>query len=449
MTALAAEPGPRRHVSDDPRNEVRTGLVIAGLFFGLFGGWAAFAPLDSAVVAPGVVVVSGSRQTVQHRDGGIVTRLPVREGDRVQKGQILLELATSELAAQEQASAVQVIELEATRARLIAESAGLATVPRPATWANLPPEYQQTARVVLARQQNELQARRNSLNSQVAVLNQRSQQLSSRIEGYRSQIDSVGEQSRLIQDEVQGVRSLAERGLVPLPRLRALERTQAELQGRRGELTAAIEQAREGIGESRLEAISARQRQAEQREAQLREADTQLAELYPRLQAVREQLERARVRAPATGRVVGLKVFTEGGVVRAGEPLMDIVPEQQPLVVEARVRPTDIDDLRVGQRSEVRFSGFGSRNVPIVEGELRRVSADRFEDEKTGEPYFKAEVVVPPEELARLQEGAARGARDLKSGMPVELVVPLRKRTALQYLLEPLNASLWRSFREN
>jgi HlyD family secretion protein len=341
-----------------------------------------------------------------------------------------------------------VIELEALRARLIAESAGLLNVPRPAAWANLPQEYQATAATVLRRQQEEMQVRRASLNSQIAVLNQRGQQLSSRIEGYNSQIASVGEQSRLIQEEVKGVRSLAEKGLVPLPRLRALERSEAELQGRRGELSAAISQAREGIGESRMEAISLRQRQAEQREAQLREIDTQLAELYPKLRAVREQLERSRVRAPATGRVVGLTAFTEGGVIRSGEPIMDVVPENQPLVIEARVNPADVDDLRVGQRTEVRFSAFTGRNIPIVKGDVTRISADRFENEQTGEAYFKAEVVVPMEELRRLQEGTARGERELKSGLPVELVVPLRKRTALQYLTEPLNQSLWRSFRE-
>jgi HlyD family secretion protein len=438
----------RRHVTDDARREIRVGLVVLVGFFGVFGGWAAFAPLDAAVVAPGVVVVSGSRQTVQHRDGGIVTRLAVREGDRVQKGQILLELATSEIAAQEEASAIQVIELEALRARLTAESAGLAGVPRPAAWADLPQEYQATAAAVLRRQQEEMQVRRASLNSQIAVLNQRGQQLSSRIQGYNSQIASVGEQSRLIQDEVKGVRSLAEKGLVPLPRLRALERSEAELQGRRGELSAAISQAQEGIGESRMEAISLRQRQAEQREVQLREIDTQLAELYPKLRAVREQLERSRVRSPATGRVVGLTAFTEGGVIRSGEPIMDVVPERQPLVVEARVNPADVDDLRVGQRTEVRFSAFTGRNIPIVKGQVTRISADRFENEQTGEAYFKAEVVVPMDELRRLQEGTARGERDLKSGLPVELVVPLRKRTALQYLTEPLNQSLWRSFRE-
>jgi HlyD family secretion protein len=432
----------------DAKREVRLGMVVLVGFFGLFGGWAAMAPLDAAVVAPGVVTVAGSRQTVQHQEGGIVSRLAVREGDRVEKDQVLLELATNELAAQEESAALQVIELEAFRSRLTAESAGLASVPRPAAWATLEPRYAQAAATILRRQTEEMQVRRASLNSQIAVLNQRSEQLSSRIQGYNSQITSVGEQSRLIGEEVTGVRSLADKGLVPLPRLRALERSQAELQGRRGELNAAIEQAREGIGESRLEAISARERRAEERDAQLRQVDTQLAELYPKLRAVRTQLERSRVRAPATGRVVGLTVFTEGGVIRPGEPVLDIVPENQPLVVEAKVNVSDIDDLRVGQRTEVRFSGFGGRDTPILYGEVRGISADRFEEERTGMAYFKTQVVVPREELGRLQASAARGERDLKAGMPVEMVVPLRKRTALQYLFEPLNQRLWRSFRE-
>jgi HlyD family secretion protein len=440
---------PAKHHTDDPRREIRFGVAVIVAFFGVFGGWAAFAPLDAAVVAPGVVVVSGSRQTVQHPDGGVVRSLAVREGDRVEKGQVLLELATNDLAAAEESLAVQVIEMEALRARLLAEGANLPTVPQPASWADMPPEHRATAAAVLSRQQVEMQARRNSLSSQLAVLAQRSEQLSARISGYQSQIASVSEQSRLIQDEVTGVRSLAERGLVPLPRLRALERSAAELQGQRGELSASIEQAREGIGETRLEAIAARQRLAEDRQAQIREADTQLATLQPKLRATRDQLERSRVRAPATGRVVALTAFTIGGVIRPGDRILDIVPEQQPLVVEAQVSPADVDDLRIGQKTEVRFSAFKGRNVPIVDGAVTRISADRFQDEQTGVAYFKAEVVVPREELARLEASAGQGERELKAGLPVEMVVPLRKRTALQYLLEPLNQTLWRSFRES
>jgi HlyD family secretion protein len=360
-------------VTDDARREVRLGIGVLVLFFGLFGGWAALAPLDAAVVAPGVVTVAGNRQTVQHQEGGTVSALLVREGDRVQKGQVVLELATSELKAQEESAALQVIELEAFRARLLAEAQGLARAPRPATWTTLAPEYQAAANTILQRQNEEMQVRNAALSSQVAVLNQRSQQLASRIDGYNSQIASVGEQSRLIQDEVTGVRTLADKGLVPLPRLRALERSAAELQGRRGELSAAIEQAREGIGESRLEAIAARERRAEDREAQLRQVETQLAEIYPKVRALRTQLERSRIRAPATGRVVGLAVFTEGGVIRPGEGVLDIVPEDQPLVVEAQVNPSDVDDLRIGQRTEVRFSSLGR---PRRSDRLRRGEAD-------------------------------------------------------------------------
>ena len=447
MTAVAADTSAQGVAGDDAGKEIRIGLLIMAVFFGGLGGWAALAPLDAAVVAPGVVVVSGNRQTVQHQEGGIVRRLAVREDDRVEKGQVLLELATSDLAAQEEASATQVIELEAFRARLQAESSGAASVPRPAAWAELPARYAEIANGVLRRQNEEMRVRRASLNSQIAVLNQRSQQLSSRIGGYNSQIASVREQSRLIQDEVEGLNTLADKGLVPLSRLRAMQRTEAELQGRRGELGAAIEQAREGIGESRLEAISAREQQAEEREAQLRQVDTQLAELYPQLRAVRAQIERSLVRAPATGRVVALAVFTEGGVIRPGEAVLDIVPESQPLVVEAQVSPTDVDDLRVGQRTEVRFSSLGGRDTPMVFGEVTRISADRFEDERSGAAYFKAQAVVPREELQRLQRRGGND-RELSSGMPVEMVVPLRKRTALQYIFEPLNQRVWRSFRE-
>lgn len=434
---------------DDPGRDIRRGGLIAAVFFLGFGGWAAFAPLDAGVVAPGVVVVSGYRQAVQHRDGGTVSALHVKEGDRVTRGAIVIEFAATEIQAQERALFGQFIELDATRARLLAESAEATTIAVPAAWAAFSGPDRALAETILARQQREMNTRRNSLGAQVGVLGQRRQQLTSRIEGYHNQIASLNRQGDLIGEELTGLNTLAEKGLVPMPRIRALERQQAEIEGRRAELVASIAQTREAMGETRLQSLSIVGEKAEDRAASLRDVEMRLADVSPRLEAFRSQLERTRVRAPASGLVVGLTANTVGGVVAPGARIMDVVPENQPLVIEARVRPEDADDLKVGMRTEIRFSGLSGRATPILHGTLRRISADRFTDERTGAGYFLVEAEAPRAELERIASTNGDVAIALKAGLPAEMVAPLRKRTALQYLLEPLDQAIWRSFRQH
>lgn len=408
---------PRSDTQDDSgRSEIRAGVIALALFFLGFGGWAAFAPLDAAVVAPGVVVVSGNRQTVQHRDGGIVSRIEVKEGDRVQRGQVLIELGSPELVAQEQALLSQVVDLQMQRERLTAEQAGARALQPPTEWEALTAEDRAVADAAFERHRRE--AVRGSWSAYDA-----------RIVGYRGEIASLNRQESLLNDELRGMRTLAEEQLVPLTRVRALERSLAELQGRRAELTSLIASTQQ------------------ERYEELRRVDARLAELAPQLAGARERLELTRLRAPTDGQVVGLQVHTVGGVVGAGERLMDVVPEGQDLIVEAQVAPESADNLQTGMRTEVRITAFGGRNLPIVFGEIRQVSADRFVDERTGRAYFTAQVAVPPEELRRLTEAAGDEHR-LRPGLSAQVVVPTRKRTALQYLIEPLNQTLWRSLRE-
>lgn len=401
---------------DAGRSEIRAGIIALVVFFVGFGGWAAFAPLDAAVVAPGVIVVSGNRQTVQHRDGGVVSEINVREGDRVERGEVLIELGSPELVAQEQALLSQVVDLQMQRARLAAEQRGARTLQRPAEWATLSPDDRAVADAAFERNQQE--ARRGVWSPYDA-----------RIAGYRGEINSINRQEALLREELAGMRELADEQLVPMTRVRSLERSLADLQGRRAQLTATIASTQQ------------------ERYEDSRQVDARLAELAPQLAGARERLELTRLRAPADGVVVGLTVHTVGGVVRPGERVMDVVPEGQDLIIEARVRPQDADDLEPGQTTEVRISAFGGRNLPIVHGEVRQVSADRFTDERNGEGYFLAQVVVPPDQLALLAD-AENGGRRLRAGLPAEVVVPTRKRTALQYLLEPLNQAVWRSLRE-
>lgn len=416
MSADPVTPAASADDADSGRREIRAGLIAIVVFFVGFGGWAAFTPLDAAVVAPGVVVVSGNRQTVQHRDGGVVSSIAVKEGDRVQQGQVLIELGAPELVAQEQALLSQVVDLQMQRARLTAEQRGANELQRPPEWAALSPEDREVAETAYQRNRRAFGGRRGVWSEYDA-----------RISGYRGEIASIGRQETLLEEELSGMRELAAEQLVPLTRVRALERSLAELQGRRAELTSLIASTQQ------------------ERYQELRRVDARLAELTPQLAGARQQLELTRLRAPVDGVVVGLSVHTVGGVISPGQRVMDIVPQDQDLIVEAQVRPEDADDLEPGLQTEVRITAFGGRNLPIVHGVVRQVSADRFTDDRTGRAYFLTQVVVPQDELERLTEDAGRR---LRAGLPAQVIVPTRQRTALQYLLEPLNQTLWRSLRE-
>lgn len=445
MTDAVVPPGPPPAeppvALDNPRRELVIGGAIIVLFFVIFLGWAALAPLDAGAYAQGQVAVSGNRQAVQHREGGVVSALLVAEGDTVRAGQVLLQLSSGELKANERGVASQVYALFAQRSRLIAERDRLSAIPAPAEFASLSAEDQVLAQESLRIQQQQFNARRSGRTTETGVLGQRIAQLNEQIAGYQGQIAANIEQQRLIQDELAGMRSLAERGFAPLTRVRALERTAAQLDGELGSLRAQIAQSREAVGETRLQMSGVSTELNEDVAEQLRLIDVQLNELRPRMKELRAQIARNEVRAPASGEVVGLTIFTQGGVVQAGQTLMEIVPRDASQVIVAQIAPNDVDNLRVGLLTEVRFPGLRERAPPIINGRVTRISADSFTVEETGARYFRAEIVVPASELAKL----GRGAETLRPGAPVEVVVLLRKRTALGYLLEPLTNNLWRS----
>lgn len=433
--------------ADKPHRELRIGGAIAALFFVGLLGWAAVTPLDAGAYAQGVVAVSGSRQAVQHRDGGIVTALHIVEGQTVTKGQALLKISASELVAAERGLTGEVIALLAQRARLKAEQGGLSSVAAPAEFASLAPEDRPLAAEALRGQRLLFDARRSSIRTERSVLSQRMRQHSEQINGYAHQMRSNQEQQRLIGEELGGMRSLLPKGFVSINRIRGMERTAAELDGIHGAYRADIARASEAIGEARMQVVGLDKQMMEEVAAQMREGQVRLDELQPKLVSVREQLVRSTVRAPASGRVVGLKIFTVGGVVSAGETVMEIVPQDRALVIEAKASPTDADDLRPGMKTQIRFTALQERNLPILVGRISKVSADSFEDERTGMHFFKLELLVPPEELGKLRKVRRDGG--LRAGLPVDIVIPLRKRTALSYLVEPLTQTLWLAGREN
>lgn len=426
---------------DSPRPELMLGIGIIVVFFVGFLGWAAFAPLDAGAFAQGQVSVSGNRQAVQHRDGGVVGALMVAEGDKVRRGQVLVRLNAGELNASERGAASQVFALLAQRSRLIAERDRLPTLPIPPEFASLPPEDQALADEAMRLQRLQYAARGAGRSTETGVLNQRIGQLRDQMDGYERQIEANATQQRLISEELEGLRSLAAQGYAPLTRVRALERTAAALEGEQGSLRAQVARTREQIGEARLQTLGVSTKLNEDVAEQLRQVEIQLNDLRPKMIELRDQLARAEIRSPATGQVVGLSVFTPGGVIQPGQTLMEIVPDEASQVIVAQVDPADIDNLRIGLDTEVKFPGLRERNPPIVHGRVTRISADSFTDEKTGRSHYRAEVVVPQSELERL--GSA--ARSIRAGMPVQVVMLTRKRTVLAYLVEPLVQSLWRS----
>ena len=243
------------------------------------------------------------------------------------------------------------------------------------------------------------------------------------------------------------MQSLAAEGFASQNRVRALQRSQAELGGQRGQYAASIAQANEQVGESHLQSLQLDKQRAEDIASQLRDVEFQLNDAQPKFSAARDQRARLQIRAPAGGQVVGLTVFTVGGVIQAGQKLMDIVPGKSALVIEARVSPLDADSVRVGREVEVKFPSLHDRSLSLLKGTLTKLSADSFVDDKTGARYFQAEATVPPSVLDQLRL-ADSDQFQLKPGLPAQVLIPLRKRTALQYLLQPLTDSLWRSFRE-
>ena len=436
-------------LADEPvRRTSRLGWSVVVLFFGVFLGFAAFIPMDAAVSADGFVKVSGERQTVQHRIGGTIARLNVREGQMVHAGDVLVELTGAEIEANERSLAAQVVDLLAERARLQAEITGAPSIAVPPEFATLSPGDKALADQAMHLQERQLASNRAAVGSQRQVIAQQAAQLSDKVGGLGRQMEANQAQDKSYDDQLAGMRELAAQGYASVNRVRELERARQATSGDFARLAADRASTRTQIGEMRFRQISLSTDNLRLASEDLRKVMDNLNTVYPRWQDARQQAEGIRIRAPATGQVVGLSVFTVGGVIAPGEKLMAIVPSGASLVVEARVRPDDADDIEEGQLANLKFPSFHDRNMPVIEGRVTRVSADAFTDEKSGFRYYTTEVTVPPADIAKIRALRNSGA-GLKPGLPVAVIVPLRKRTLLDYLLEPLDQSFWRTGHEH
>jgi epimerase transport system membrane fusion protein len=415
------------------------GIVLA--IFGGLGGWSALAPIDSAAVAPGVVTVQSYRKTVQHLEGGIVRRLSVSEGQQVAEGEVLIELEGTQFQAEMEVLRLQQLALQAEEARLLAERDNAPAVVYPDS-SSLPSD---DPRVVEIRQGQEtlFTARRKAYAGEVSVLEQTVAQLEAQIEGLQSVIASKRELLDSYSTEMVDLRRLLEEGLTDRQKLRELERNSVEQQGEVAELIATSAAAEARINESRLRVLQVEREFQTSVAAELGEAQARLADIAERLASASDRVERALIRAPVSGRVLQLGVHTVGGVITPGQPLLDIVPELESLVVEAQISPLDIDRVRAGLPARLRFSGFKRNRVPEVRGTVATVSADRLENKAAGTSYFLARVELEEGQI-ELLDGV-----ELVPGMPVEVMINTGSRTMLGYLWEPVAESVTRSFRED
>lgn len=447
MIGLQAQPSSIDAAVGDPRREIRYGSAAAAIFFVGFLGWAAVAPLDAAAFASGQVTTSGGPQGVQSREGGVIQALHVREGDRVTKGDVLVDLAAADVRASVQALTSRVVARKAEIARLEAERQGATTLKPWLGFDLLPATEKAEAERALALEEQALASRRAAAVTQQAVLAQRVVQGQQQILGNQRELAALQTQDRVLGEQIGAMKSLAEKGYAPRVRVNDLEQTAAGLKGAMGSRQADAARLASAVGEAQLQITDHKLQRDRQIAEELRVAQDDLRALEPQLAAARELLRRAEIKAPVSGKVFALQANTVGGVAKPGETLMRIVPDKQDLVVEGKLPARDAADVRLGQQARVKFPALRDRSLPTVSGTISRISADSYIDERTGAQFFEVEVRVNKDELETLRK--IRGAQKaIMPGLAADVMVTLRKRTALQYALEPMLQAFGRSGHE-
>jgi len=428
----------------DDRPIRRLGYLIVILVFVFFGGWSLLAPLGSAALAPGSVTVEGYRKTVQHLEGGIVKTIHVRDGDTISKGQVLIELEDTSSRAQLETLRGQLLFALAREARLIAERDGKSSVTYPASLINAAatdPRAQEDMRV----QDQSFAVRKRSRAGEIEILKEQRQQLLDKIEGIKAQRTSRSNLSSSLNKELLDFRAMLEEGYVEKQKVSELERRLAESEGDRGDFVANIATAQTQISEIELKILQIDKEFQREVIEELSKVQSELSELNEKTQWLDDTVTRTVIKAPESGMVLGLTVHNLGAVIPPGGHLLDIVPQQEKLIIEAQVSPIDIDKVHSGQSCEIRFSAFKSAQTPKVSGRLITLSADRLTDEQNKVSYYLARVEV---DKAGLDELRQRGLI-LLPGMPAEVLINTGDRTFFEYLMQPLSNIFARSLIED
>lgn len=422
------------------RDAARLGLWVLGLGFGGFLLWASLAPLDEGVPTHGMVTLDTKRKAVQHLSGGIVKAVLVGEGEMVTEGQPLLELDANVANANHEAVRQRYLGLRAMQGRLLAEQTGAKSV------SFHPDLIAAKGDALIARQMNTqldlLQARRSGLAAELGAVDGSIRGQRVMIQTYTSMLQSRTNQLRLVQQELDQTRPLVEDGYVPRNRLLELERMVSESQTGMFDLTGQVSRARQAIAELEQRKLARQQDYRKEVESQLADVTREVESDVQKLVAVKADLERTQIRSPATGQVVGLAVQSVGAVVQPGQKLMDVVPNDEPLLLETRVEPHLIDRLKPGLIADVRFTAFAHSPQLVVDGEVVSISHDLLVDQHTGVGYYLARVRITEHGMAKL------GQRRLQPGMPAEVIVKTGERSMLKYLLSPLTKRLAASLKE-
>jgi HlyD family type I secretion membrane fusion protein len=432
--------GPTRRWS--ARFPLFVGFAAIFLMLSGIGAWSVGTQIAGAVVAPGVVEVQSERQVIQHPDGGVVGEILARDGDPVSAGDVLVRFDGTFLRSELAIVESQLAEIFARNARLMAERDGAEAIEfseRPA----FDTVGDATLSELVDGQRTLFDARRASLAQEQLQLAEQQSQIDRQIEGMEAQLAALGRQLDLISGEVEDVQSLFERGLVQGPRLSELQREEARLQGEIGNLTALVAEAETRISGLAIESLRLEERRREEAITRLRDLGFSRIELQERRISLRERIARLDVRAPVSGIVFASSVVAQQSVVQAAEPMMYIVPGDQPLQVAARIDPIDIDQVFPGQDVALMFTTFNRRTTPEVPGTVLRVSADAETDEARGITYYQAMILPDEDAMAAMPELA------LLPGMPVETFLKTEDRTPLSYLTQPLTVYFQRAFRED
>ena len=422
------------------RIHIFIGLCILALLVVGVGGWAVVTELSGAVIAQGQLVVDTNVKKVQHLTGGVVGELRVREGSRVKIDEIVLRLDETQSRTNLAIVSKSLDEVAARQARDEAERDGAENIVFPTSLLARLSDAQVTH--VVEGERKLFEIRRSARAGQKAQLRERISQLNDEIKGTVTQQHARGLQVQWINKELEGVNELWKKQLVVYSRVTVLERDAARLLGESGQLFAAVAQARGKISELELQIIQIEQEMRAEVGKDLSELRAKESELVEKKVAAEDQLKRIDIRAPQTGVVHQLNAHTVGGVISPGEPIMLIVPESEALIVESKLQPQDIDQVRFGQKALLRFSAFNQRLTPEINGTVTQISADVSQDQKSGASFYTVRVAVPENETSRL------GGLKLVAGMPVEVFIRTEERNIFSYLIKPMRDQIARAFRE-
>ena len=440
------------------RFSARRGLVLgfggAAVLVGGIAAWSVLASVSGAVIASGWIEVENRNQAVEHADGGTVSEVLVRDGDRVAKDELLLRFGDSLLRSEEAILSARQVELAARRNRLEAEFRGADAVAWDADLAARAAS-QPRVKAVLEGQERLFRARAAARVGEAARLRERIGQARDEITGMEALAVSLTEQSALIARELEAQRTMFEKGLSQLARVLALERAAKNLEGQFGTNAARIARVRGRIAELEIQILQIDSRRIEEAEREARDVSAEENEVGERLASVRKRLGRMEVRAPVTGEVFGMTVFAAGEVVRPGEPILQIVPRDAGLVVMARLNPIDVDQVYPGQPAVLRFSAFPARETPEFDGRVVRVSADAVRDPRSGLSWYEVQLTMDSPAAGDGRAGEGKDARrlfghlEVTPGMPVEAHIRTGERSVVSYLVKPVSDFFYRSLRED